>query len=81
MGISAAFMVPHPPLIVAEVGRGEERKIQRTIDAYGEVARRIGALRPETIVVISTRRCMRIISTSRQGLGAKVTLANSGRGR
>ncbi len=58
MGISAAFMVPHPPLIVAEVGRGEERKIQRTIDAYGEVARRIGALRPETIVVISPHQTM-----------------------
>ena len=58
MGISAAFIVPHPPLIVAEVGRGEERKIQRTIDAYGEVARRIGALRPETIVVISPHQTM-----------------------
>jgi len=26
MGILAAVMVPHPPLIVPEVGRGEEKK-------------------------------------------------------
>lgn len=44
MGILAGFMVPHPPLIVPEVGAGEERKIQNTVDAYKEAARRIGAL-------------------------------------
>ena len=32
-GILAAVMVPHPPLIVPEVGRGEEKKIQKTTDA------------------------------------------------
>ncbi len=58
MGMLAAFMVPHPPLIVPKVGRGEEKKIQKTIDAYGEIARRIGALAPETIVVISPHQTM-----------------------
>ena len=28
MGIIGAFMVSHPPLIVPEVGKGEEKKIQ-----------------------------------------------------
>ena len=27
MGIIAGFMVPHPPIILPEVGRGEEKKI------------------------------------------------------
>ena len=58
MGITAAFMVPHPPLLVPEVGRGEEKKIQRTADAYEEVARRIGALMPETVLVISPHQAM-----------------------
>ena len=33
MGISAGFMVPHPPLIIPDVGMGEEKKIQKTIAA------------------------------------------------
>ena len=44
--ILGAFMVPHPPLIIPEIGRGEERKIQDTIDAYHEAGRRIGELKP-----------------------------------
>ncbi len=51
-------MVPHPPLIIPEIGRGEEKKIQDTIDAYHEVGRRIGALRPDTIVLISPHQIM-----------------------
>ncbi|MCX5774797.1 MAG: AmmeMemoRadiSam system protein B, partial [Firmicutes bacterium] len=53
MPLLGAFIVPHPPLIVPEVGRGQERKIQKTIDAYNEVARRIAELKPETLIVIS----------------------------
>lgn len=53
MSIVAAYVVPHPPLIVPEVGRGQERAIQDTIDAYREVARRIAAHAPDTIVVTS----------------------------
>lgn len=53
MAILGAFIVPHPPIIVPDVGRGEEKKIQRTIDACREVARRIAALKPETIVLTS----------------------------
>ena len=51
-------MVPHPPLIIPDVGKGEERKIQHTIDAYREAARRIGELRPETILLISPHQVM-----------------------
>lgn len=53
MAVAGAFIVPHPPLIVPEVGRGQEKEIQKTIDAYREVARRIAALAPDTVVVIS----------------------------
>lgn len=58
MGIVGAFMVPHPPLIVPEVGKGEEKKIQDTIDAYHKVAGKIGELMPETIVLISPHQIM-----------------------
>ncbi len=53
MGIVAAYAVPHPPLIIPEIGRGEERQIQSTIEAYREVARRIANHKPQTIVVTS----------------------------
>lgn len=53
MAILAAYAVPHPPLIISTVGRGEERGIARTIEAYRDVARRIVAHDPETIVVTS----------------------------
>lgn len=53
MSIEAAFIVPHPPLIIPAVGHGREAEIQRTIDAYDEVARRIAALKPELVIVTS----------------------------
>lgn len=58
MSIISAYMLPHPPLIVPEIGKGEERKINRTITAYHEAARRIAADRPETIVLISPHQVM-----------------------
>ncbi len=51
-------MVPHPPLIVPEVGKGEERKIQNTIDAYQKAAAWIGELGPETVVLLSPHQTM-----------------------
>ena len=47
MAIVGAFAVPHPPLIIPDVGKGRERTIQATVDAYEEVGRRIAALKPE----------------------------------
>lgn len=53
MSILAAMVVPHPPLIIHEVGRGEEKLIQDTIDAYKKVSRLAMSLNPDTIVISS----------------------------
>nr|AHF24245.1 radical SAM domain-containing protein [uncultured bacterium Contig224] len=53
MGIVFACVVPHPPLIVPAVGRGEEAAIQATIDAYRQVAREVVADKPDLVVVTS----------------------------
>ena len=53
MGVVGAVVVPHPPLIMPEVGRGEEKKIQTTIDAYREAMRRMADLKPDTVVISS----------------------------
>lgn len=51
-------MVPHPPLIIPEVGRGQEKAIQATIDAYHQAARRLAAWKPDTVVVLSPHSVM-----------------------
>ena len=53
MAIIGAFTVPHPPLIVHEVGKGRENEIAATIAAYVQIAKKIANLKPETIVVMS----------------------------
>ena len=53
MSLLAAYVVPHPPLAVPTVGRGEENGIADTLASYREVARRIADLKPETIVITS----------------------------
>lgn len=58
MGILGAFMVPHPPIIIPDIGKGEERKIQNTIDGYREAARRIARWKPDTIVLFSPHQIM-----------------------
>ena len=58
MSIVAAFMVPHPPMIVPEVGRGSENQVEKTIKAYEKVAEEIAALKPETIIISSPHSIM-----------------------
>ncbi len=53
MPISSAYAVPHPPLIIPEVGRGDEKKISATIRSYLQVADYIAGEQPETIVIVS----------------------------
>ena len=58
MGILAGFMVPHPPMIVPEVGRGSEEQIIETAKAYEKVAREIEELAPDTIIITSPHTVM-----------------------
>ena len=53
MNILGSFMVPHPPLIIPEVGRENEEQIRKTIDSYNNVANQIAKLNPETIIISS----------------------------
>ena len=58
MAVVAAMAVPHPPIILPEIGRGEEKKIARTTAAYREVMRRAAALEPDTVVITSPHATM-----------------------
>ena len=53
MNIKAAYMVPHPPMIIPDVGRGSEKQIIDTIESYEEIAKEIAEINPETIIISS----------------------------
>ena len=58
MSVTAAFMVPHPPMIIPDVGRGSEKQITATIAAYDRVGKEIAAHEPETILILSPHATM-----------------------
>jgi len=53
MPVTSAYAVPHPPLIIPEVGRGEEKKISSTVQSYKKVAGYVAKEAPDTIVLVS----------------------------
>ncbi len=53
MPVLAAIAVPHPPIILPQVGRGREKEIQSTIDAYRKAMAFLAACRPDAIVLLS----------------------------
>lgn len=58
MAVKGAVMVPHPPLIIPDVGRGQEKAIQATINAYHKAAKKIASWKPDTVVVLSPHSIM-----------------------
>lgn len=53
MSVVGAFIVPHPPIILPEVGKGEEKKIQNTIAAYRTAMKQAAESNPDTVVITS----------------------------
>lgn len=53
MSLKAAFMLPHPPLIVSEIGKGREEDIIKTKTSYEKVAEEIENINPDTIIISS----------------------------
>lgn len=51
--ILSSYLMPHPPIIVPEVGKGEEKKAQETRFACMKAADEIMDLSPDTIIIIT----------------------------
>ncbi|SHI38928.1 AmmeMemoRadiSam system protein A [Lutispora thermophila] len=51
--IKAFYTMPHPPIVVPEIGRGEEKKIKSTSDAFDKVAEEIASMGADTIIFIT----------------------------
>jgi AmmeMemoRadiSam system protein A/AmmeMemoRadiSam system protein B len=57
-GIVFGCIVPHPPLLVPEIGGGREKEISSTIESMNELTRRLAAKSPQTVVLISPHGSM-----------------------
>lgn len=53
MSIKAAYVLPHPPLAIHEVGQGREYEIKDTLNAFKTAAEDMAAIKPDTCVMIS----------------------------
>jgi aromatic ring-opening dioxygenase LigB subunit len=53
VSVVTAGIAPHPPIIVPEVGRGEQKKATRTIEAMQVLAQRLADVHGETIIIIT----------------------------
>lgn len=51
--ILGSYLLPHPPIIIPEIGKGEEYKTAKTIRAMEQVADDIRKKKPETIILIT----------------------------
>ena len=58
MPIIKTYMVPHPPLIIPEIGKGEENQIKKTTESYETVAKEISEIKPDTIIISSPHTIM-----------------------
>ncbi|UTY28053.1 AmmeMemoRadiSam system protein A [Treponema putidum] len=51
--LRAAYITPHPPIIIPEIGRGEEKKIASTSKALKTISKEVKQIEPETIIIIT----------------------------
>ncbi len=58
MSIQMAYVLPHPPLIIPEVGGGQQKQIQRTIDGFVHASHAIAQIQPQTIIVATPHSVM-----------------------
>lgn len=52
-GIAGGIMVPHPPIILKNIGRGEEKKIADIDAAYRLAAQSAASTCPDTVIIVS----------------------------
>ncbi len=77
MSILAGIMLPHPPLAIPEVGGGDEKMIQATINGFEEAGRLVANLKPDTIILTSPHSVMyHDYFHISPGRGAKGSFAN-----
>lgn len=52
------YLMPHPPILIPDIGKGQERKLEVTTNACNKIGAEIANLKPETIVLITPHGTM-----------------------
>ncbi|BCZ47752.1 hypothetical protein psyc5s11_38190 [Clostridium gelidum] len=52
------YLLPHPPIIIPDIGKGEEKKIEKTSLACNCIGREIADIKPDTIIIITPHAAM-----------------------
>ncbi|WP_017210006.1 AmmeMemoRadiSam system protein A [Clostridium beijerinckii] len=52
------YLMPHPPIIIPDIGKGEEKKIEETSLACNEIGREVADIKPDTIIIITPHATM-----------------------
>ena len=55
MSVIKNYILPHPPMMIPQIGKGEEVKLESTIRAISNVMDEIAQIKPETVVIISDK--------------------------
>jgi AmmeMemoRadiSam system protein A len=53
MTIISSYILPHPPIVIESIGKGDIQKCQKTREAMKSVATEIKELSPNTIIVVT----------------------------
>ncbi len=58
MSLKGYYLLPHPPIVLPEVGRGEEQKIRRTSESMDAIGKDIAEKAPDTIIIVTPHGIM-----------------------
>ena len=58
MSLQGFYLLPHPPIILPEVGKGEEEKIDNTSNSLHKVGKEISQKAPSTIIIVTPHGSM-----------------------
>ncbi|NLC96475.1 MAG: AmmeMemoRadiSam system protein A [Erysipelotrichaceae bacterium] len=58
MKLKLAAILPHPPIVVPEIGKDEVNKIPETFKSFEKIADLVSEIKPQTIIMISSHNAM-----------------------
>lgn len=58
MSLQGFYLLPHPPIVLPEIGKGMEAKISDTSKSFNAIGREIGEKSPGTIIIITPHGVM-----------------------
>lgn len=58
MSLQGFYLLPHPPIVLPEIGKGEDEKISDTRNSFIAIGKEIGGKSPDTIIIITPHGVM-----------------------